>query len=76
MGSQRITSKGFSSRTLHLVNSKSSRCNSPSEALQVSASSVALRPPVPGISELTDTHTQNTRINIINSSVEFAVGEA
>ena len=45
-------------------------CNSPGEALHVGASRVSLRPPVPGISEITDrhteTHTRNTAINIID----------
>ena len=50
-------SKGFSSRTMRYVNSRSSRFNSPSEALDVGASTVTLRPPVPDISETTDTHT-------------------
>ena len=31
--------------------------NSPGEALHIGASSVALRPPVPDISEITDRHT-------------------
>ena len=50
------------------VDSRSSRCNSPGEALHVGASSVALRPPVPGISEITDTHThtRSMSINIID----------
>ena len=50
------------------VNSRSSCCNSPGEVLHVGASSVALQPPVPDISEITDTHThtQNTAINIID----------
>ena len=54
------------------VDSGSSCCNSPGEALHVSASSIALRPTVPDISEITDTrthtdtHTQNTCINIID----------
>ena len=54
---------------MYHVNSKSSHCNSPSEALHVRASSVALLLPVPDISEITDTHTQNTPINITDSSV-------
>ena len=47
---------------------RSSRCNSLSEALHVGASNVALRPPVPGISEITNTqtHTRSTSINIID----------
>ena len=43
------------------VNSRRSRCTSPSEALHVGASSVVLGPPVPDISEIqthTHTHTQ------------------
>ena len=62
------------------VDSRSSRCNSPGEALHVGASSVALRPPVPSISEITDTrthtqtHTQNTAINIIDT-VSYRFGE-
>ena len=58
----------YSSRTMHLVNLRSSRCNSPSEALHFGASSMALRLPVRNISEITNTqtHTQNTRINIID----------
>ena len=51
------SSKGFPSRTMRHVNSRSSRFNSPGEALHVGASSVALRPPVPNISEITHAHT-------------------
>ena len=55
---------------MRYVDSKPSRYNSPGEALHVSASSVALRPPIPDISEITNkhtqTHTQNTAINIID----------
>ena len=41
------------------VNLRSRRYNSPSEALHVGASTVALRPPVPDIWEITgtDAHT-------------------
>ena len=39
------------------VDSKSSCCNSPGEALHVGASSVSLRPPIPDISEITNAHT-------------------
>ena len=53
------------------VNSKSSHCNSPSEALHVGASSVTLQSPIPDMSEITDTHkdTQYTAINIINTDL-------
>ena len=46
--------------------STSNWCNSPSEALKVSESSVVLRPQVPEISEITDTQTPYTHMNIIN----------
>ena len=67
--SSKKTSKGYFSRTMRRVNSRSSRCNLPSEALHVGASSVALRPQVPDISEITDGHTDthtNTQITTIN----------
>ena len=62
----RITSekvlKAFFSRTTRRVDSKTSHCNSSGEALHVGESSVALRRPVPEISEITnaqtDTHTE------------------
>ena len=60
--------KGFISRTTRRVDSKTSRWNSPGEALHVGESRVALRRPVPEISEITNTHThthtRNTAINI------------
>ena len=59
-------SKGFSSRTKHPVNSRSSWCNSPGEAFHDGVRSIALRPPVPEKLEITETQTdtQNTAINI------------
>ena len=67
-------SKGFSSQTKHLVDSRSSRRNSPGEALRDGVRSMMLQRPVPEMSEITDrqtdrhthTHTWNTIINIIN----------
>ena len=56
----------------HLTNWKTRRHNSPSKVLQVGESSVPLRRPVVEISDVTntrtDTHTQNTAINIIDGS--------
>ena len=46
-----------SSRTMQSVGSKTSQYNSPGEALQNGVRSMALRPPVPDMSEITDTHT-------------------
>ena len=48
--------KAFSSQSRH-VNSKTSWCNSTGKALHVGGSSVALRRPVPEISEITSTQT-------------------
>ena len=48
------------------VDSRCSRCNSPDEALHVGESGMALRRPIPENSEITDTHTQNTSIIIID----------
>ena len=57
-GYQQKSSKGFFSQTMQYVNYRSSRSNSPGEALQIGASSVALQPPVAEeFSEITDTHT-------------------
>ena len=71
-------SKRFLSLTTRHVKSRSSRCNSIGEALQVGERNVATRPPVPEISEITDTytdththttHTENTGINVIDTCV-------
>ena len=66
------SSKGFFSRTTRPVNLRSSQRNSPGEALHGGVKNVVLRPPVPVMSEITDTHThmdtQNTSINIIDDS--------
>ena len=55
---------------MHLTNWKTSQCNLPGKAFHIGESSVVLPRPVPEISEIkntqTDTHTQNTAINIIN----------
>ena len=51
------SSKCSCSRTMHRVYSRTSCCNLAGEALHVGASSVALQPPVPDISEITDRHT-------------------
>ena len=48
------------------VNSRSSCRNSPGKALHFGEISEALRPPVPEISEITD--TQSKSINIIDDS--------
>ena len=56
------SSKSFSSQTTHPVNSKSSRRNSPGEALHFGGNGVALRHPVPEIVEITDTQTHTHEV--------------
>ena len=62
------SSKGFCFQTMRRVDSRSSCCNSPCEALHVGASSIALQPLVLDVRNYrhTNTHTHRIRILIIN----------
>ena len=67
----RKTSKAFMSLTVHCIDSRSSLCNSPGEALPVDVKSATLRPPVLGdlggdkqTNRHTHTHTHSIRVLI------------